>query len=133
MNSCLFLVLRLIWFVCIGLPVGWFCLNFAWLCMITVLGIPVGLWIFNRIPMIMTLQPDLEDRYRLGFEEGRIFRGEIEQLSLPLRLLWLLLIGWWASLIWINVAYVLSATVIGVPVGFWMFNRLPAIIFLTRT
>jgi uncharacterized membrane protein YccF (DUF307 family) len=133
MNSCLFLLLRLVWFIVIGLPVGWFCINVGWICMLTVIGIPLGLWIFNRIPMIMTLQPDVEDRFRLGLQENQVFRGQVDQWPLPVRLLWLVIIGWWLSLIWINIAYVLSATIVGVPLGFWMFNRLPAIIFLTRT
>ena len=81
----------------------------------------------------MTLQPDLEDRYRLELRENEVFRGWVLQWPLLLRLLWLVMIGWWLSLIWINLAYLLSATILGLPVGFWMFNRLPMIIFLTRT
>lgn len=133
MDSCLFLVLRLVWFVFIGLPVGLVCINVGWVCMITIIGIPLGLWVFNRIPMIMTLQLDPEDRYRLQLEENEVFHGGVTQWPLILRLLWLLVVGWWLSLIWINVAYLCCVTVIGLPVGFWMFNRLPAVIFLTRT
>ncbi|HNW33344.1 MAG TPA: YccF domain-containing protein [Candidatus Ozemobacteraceae bacterium] len=132
MDSCLFLILRLVWFIFIGLPVGLICINVGWLCMLTVIGIPLGLWIFNRIPMIMTLQPDLEDRYRLELAENEVFLGRAEQCPLILRLLWLILVGWWLSLIWINIAYLLTVTVIGLPFGFWMFNRLPWVIFLTR-
>ena len=132
MDSCLFLLLRALWFVFIGLPVGWFCIHVGWFFMITVIGIPIGLWIFNRVPMIMTLQPELEERYKLSLRQNQMFTGEVEQITLPVRLLWLVLIGWWFSLIWMNVAYLFSATVIGIPVGFWMFNRLPWVIFLTR-
>ncbi|NLI76809.1 MAG: YccF domain-containing protein [Candidatus Riflebacteria bacterium] len=133
MDSCLFLLLRLVWFVFIGLPVGLFCINFGWICMVTIIGIPLGLWVFNRIPLVMTLQPDLADRYRLSLQENEVFRGEPEQWPLLARILWLVLIGWWLSLIWINVAYLFSVTILGLPVGFWMFNRLPGVIFLTRT
>lgn len=133
MNSCLFLILRLAWFICIGMPVGLFCINAGWLCMITIIGIPLGLWIFNRIPMIMTLQLDPEDRYRLQLAENEVFQGRVVQWPLLLRLIWLVLIGWWLSLFWVNIAYLFSVTVIGLPVGFWMFNRLPGVIFLTRT
>jgi len=133
MDSCLFLLLRLVWFVFIGLPFGWLCLNVGWFFMVTILGIPLGLWIFNRIPMIMTLQPDIEDRYRLQLAENEVFHGSVVQQPLLLRILWLILVGWWLSLIWMNIAYLLSATIIGIPLGFWMFNRLPMVIFLTRT
>ncbi len=132
MDSCLFIVLRLIWFVFIGLPIGWVCIQIGWLFMITIIGIPIGLMIFNRIPMIMTLQPDLEDRYRLQLAENQVFQGNPVQVPLLFRLIYLILIGWWFSLIWINIGYLFSVTIIGTPIGFWMFNRLPAVIFLTR-
>jgi uncharacterized membrane protein YfcA len=35
------------------------------------------------------------------------------------------LIGWWFSLIWSVVAWLLCVSIIGLPIGAWMFNRLP--------
>lgn len=132
MDSCLFLILRVVWFVLIGLPFGWVCIQIGWVCMLTIIGIPIGLMIFHRIPTIMTLQVDLEDRYRLQLEKNQVFYGSPAQLPLVIRLLYFVLVGWWASLLWINIAYFFSVTVIGIPVGFWMFNRFPEVIFLTR-
>ncbi|MBF0548339.1 MAG: YccF domain-containing protein [Candidatus Riflebacteria bacterium] len=133
MNSCLFLILRIIWFVCIGLPVGWFCIHIGWLLMLTIIGIPFTIWIYNRIPMIMTLQMDVEDRYKLKLRENEVFQGIDEQYSMLIRIPYFILIGWWFSLLWINIAYFFSASIIGVPIGFWMFNRLPLVIFLTQS
>ena len=133
MDSCLFLILRVIWFVVIGMPAGLVCIQFGWICMLTIIGIPLGLFVFNLIPMIMTLQLDVEDRYKLALQEDDVFHGKVSQISLLIRLPYFLLVGWWFSLIWVNVAYLFSISVIGIPFGFWMFNRLPFVTFLTRS
>jgi uncharacterized membrane protein YccF (DUF307 family) len=39
------------------------------------------------------------------------------------RVLWFLLIGWWAALIWLAFAVVLMLTVIGFPVGIVMLYK----------
>ena len=46
------------------------------------------------------------------------------------RAIWFLLVGWWLSWIAIVIAYAACVTIIGIPLGFWIFNRLPAIITL---
>jgi hypothetical protein len=42
------------------------------------------------------------------------------------------LIGWWLSALWIIVAWALHASIIGMLIGFWMFNRTAAIVSLAR-
>jgi uncharacterized membrane protein YccF (DUF307 family) len=41
-------------------------------------------------------------------------------------------IGWWLSLIRAIIALVLCASVIGAPIGFVMFNQLPAVLTLQQ-
>ncbi len=41
-----------------------------------------------------------------------------------LRFLWALLIGWWASIIWFLIGYLLVALVITRDTGFWFFQRM---------
>lgn len=47
-----------------------------------------------------------------------------------IRALWYVFIGWWASALAIVVAYLAMATLIGIPLAFAIFNRLPTILTL---
>ncbi len=51
----------------------------------------------------------------------------IQEPNRPLlvRVLYFVLIGWWLTFLWINVAWALNATFVLVPVGLWMLNRVP--------
>ncbi len=51
----------------------------------------------------------------------------VPQPALPLRAIWFVLVGWWASLLWMMLAWAFSATLVLMPIGFWMFNRVPTI------
>ena len=46
------------------------------------------------------------------------------------RALYFIFIGWWFSLIWINAAWTLNASIIGLPFGLWMINRTAQILTL---
>jgi uncharacterized membrane protein YccF (DUF307 family) len=54
------------------------------------------------------------------------------QRSLVIRAVYFVFVGWWASLIWANVAVLASLTIIGLPVAIWMLNRLPYVTSLYR-
>jgi len=55
-----------------------------------------------------------------------------QQRPLWIRAIWFVLIGWWAAGIWMFVAYLISLTIIGIPVGIMMLNRLPEVFTLHR-
>jgi len=46
------------------------------------------------------------------------------------RAIWFVFIGWWLSAVSIGIAYFLCLIIIGLPLGFMIFNRLPAILTL---
>jgi len=50
--------------------------------------------------------------------------------SLLLRAVWFVFIGWWLSALAISVAYFLCLIIIGLPLGFMIFNALPWILTL---
>ncbi len=47
-----------------------------------------------------------------------------------MRAVWFVFIGWWLSALAIGVAYFLCAIIIGLPLGFMIFNALPWILTL---
>jgi uncharacterized membrane protein YccF (DUF307 family) len=56
----------------------------------------------------------------------------VPQHPFALRALYFALIGWWFSLVWSVLAWALCVSIIGLPLGVWMFNRLPEVTTLMR-
>jgi len=58
----------------------------------------------------------------------------LEQHPFLLRALYFLVIGFWFSLVWTLLAWLLSLVTLGLafPLSFWMFNRVPAVTTLAR-
>ena len=54
------------------------------------------------------------------------------QRSLAVRAVYFVLVGWWLSLLWANVASFVALTVVGLPVAIWVLNRLPYVTSLYR-
>ncbi|WP_276273427.1 YccF domain-containing protein [Haloarcula litorea] len=115
------LVVRALWFVFVGWWLTGLWLSVAWLLNVTVVGIPLGIKMINRVPYVLSLK----SRDPLVTEgEGRT------QHSLVVRAVWFLLVGWWASGLWTGVAYALTLTVVGIPLAIWMYNKLPYVVSL---
>ena len=54
------------------------------------------------------------------------------QVAWPLRGIWFVVVGWWASAIWMGLAWLIQLTIIGIPIALLMFNRTPFIASLYR-
>jgi uncharacterized membrane protein YccF (DUF307 family) len=50
--------------------------------------------------------------------------------SLPVRVLWFVCIGWWATPIVVNLAVFFFMTVVGIPVGILLINNVPRVLVL---
>ena len=128
------LLVRFVWWLFIGWWASGIAVTIAWVALITIIGIPLGIWIINRLPSILTLRPRTR-AWTLGQDEqGRAVvtdRGR-PQVAWPLRGLWFVLVGWWASGLWMGAAWLIQLTVIGIPVALLMFNRTPFIASLHR-
>src|SRR5215208_7290618 len=97
------LILRVIWFIVVGWWLTGILSVAAWALNATIIGLPLGLWIINRLPLAATLRP-ASSQYRV--EDG-VLRPGIEQYPLLLRAIYFVLIGWWLSGLWMVVAYAL--------------------------
>lgn len=124
------IVVRALYFICIGWWLGGLAIGLAWFCNATIVGLPLGLYILNRLPTIITLRPQEQEWYLNA--DGMLRQGK-EQYPFLVRAVWFLLFGWWFSGVWLAVAYVALITVIGFPLAFWMFNRVGAVTTLYRS
>ena len=118
------LLVRGLWFLLIGWWLTGLWLTVAWLLIVTIVGIPFGIAMISRTPMVLTLK-GRETDHRSGVPAG-------QPHGLLARAVWFVLIGWWASGIWTSVAYLFALTIVGLPVAIVMFHYLPFIVSLYR-
>ncbi len=128
------LLLRALWFIFVGLWLGGIVTAAASALNVTIIGLPLGLWIINRIPTVMTLRPmhrELAvDRRGDGRELIRV--TDRPQASFLVRAIWFLLVGWWLGGVCLAIAWGASATFIGIPIAIWLYNRIPTVTTLAR-
>ncbi|MFN8660813.1 MAG: hypothetical protein U0075_02910 [Thermomicrobiales bacterium] len=123
------LLLRVLWFVLIGWWLTGILTAAAWALNATIIGLPLGLWIINRLPFAATLHP--VERFYL-VENGEVVTG-VRQRPFVIRAIYFLLIGWWFSGLWMALAYALLISILGMPIAFWMYNRIGAVTTLFRS
>jgi uncharacterized membrane protein YccF (DUF307 family) len=127
-------LIRVLWFFLIGWHVTLWWVLAAWFLNITIIGLPVGLWMLNRVPLVLTLRTQRGYTVTQVNADGsaRSRYRSTPQISWLLRFLYFVLIGWWFSLIWSLLGWLLCVTIIGLPLGVLMLNRLPNVTTLMR-
>ena len=127
------LLLRFLWLVFVGWWLTGLLSVVAWLCIVSVIGIPAGAYLLNRIPAAITLRRRSKVR-TVDTYGGVTFVRETNtpQRALWLRAVWAVCIGWWLLAIWLFVAWVGCVLVLTLPIGLWMYNRAPAVATLMR-
>jgi uncharacterized membrane protein YccF (DUF307 family) len=124
-------ILRVIWFFVLGWELTGVWILIAWALNLTVIFLPVGLWMIDRVPQVLTLKAR-SGAYVTDLESGRSQFISMNQPPFLIRAIYFILIGWWASLIWAALAWVLCLTIIFLPLGIPMLNALPFITTLHR-
>lgn len=123
------LLVRFVWWLFIGSWLSGITIAIAWLSLVLIVTIPLGIWLINRLPTVLTLRPRTRV-WSLGQDAaGNVVvteRGR-PQRAWWIRGIWFLLVGWWASGVWMVIAWLLSLTIIGLPLAMLMFNRTPFI------
>jgi uncharacterized membrane protein YccF (DUF307 family) len=123
-------LVRGLWFLFLGWWLGGIVSFIAWLLILTIIGLPLGLSLINRLPGVITLRPQGQT-WRI--DERGILRQGHEQRPFFVRALYFILVGWWLSGIWLTVAYAFLVVIIGIPLSFWMYGRVGAITTLYRS
>lgn len=121
--------LRALWFVLVGWWLTLITITIAYLCLLTIIGLPAAFWLFDRVPLVLTLKPRSD--WSADEVAGTVTQGP-EQLSLVVRALYFLLVGWWLTAVWVTGAYVMCVTIVGIPVAVVMLNVLPTVATLQR-
>jgi uncharacterized membrane protein YccF (DUF307 family) len=127
------LILRFFWFVLVGWWASGLAIIVAYLSILTVIGIPLAFYIFNRIGAIQTLRPrkrTLDVQLRDGVTH--ISHVGSQQIDLWKRAVYFVLVGWWLGAAWLTVAWVISLGIITIPLSIWMMDRCGEIITLQR-
>lgn len=129
-------LVQLAWFAFVGIWLGQAWMVAAWILMVTIVGIPLGVMMLNMLPKVMALRTPGDPRVLVSVRpDGRVTTRPAEkpQVNIILRALYFLLVGWWLSALWMEAAYAICTSIIGLPVGFWMFDRVPALLSLRRS
>ncbi len=128
-------LVRGLYFIFVGSWLGAIWMLAAWFFNVTILGLPLGLAMLNRLPQIMTLRP-VRMQTVVTSRDGSTYVGQapLRQRPFLLRALYFIVIGWWFSLVWLLFAWLISGVTLGLglPVAFWMFDRVPEITTLAR-
>ena len=127
------LLVRAVWFLFIGWWLSAFAIFAAYALCLTIIGLPLGFMLFNRLPVILTLRPRTDVQmveHRGGV--AYITSATIEQHPLWARTLWFAFVGWWLGGIYLGIAWLLCVLIITLPIGLYLFNRVGAVMTLLR-
>lgn len=122
---------QLLWFIFIGSWLGLIWTAIAWGFIASVILMPIGLKMVNKIPKVLLLRDkQLISIQAVGNAVVVTDKVEKEQKPFWMRAIWFLTIGWWFSGIWMTIAYILCALVVTFPLGAKMFEKVPWIVTL---
>lgn len=127
-------LVQILWFAFVGVWLGQVWMTVAWILMVTILGIPLGVWMLNHLPKVIALrEPNTVVRITTR-ADGSVQKAvvQLRQVNIILRVLYFILMGWWLTALWLEAAYAISLTIIGLPVGLWMFDLAPTLLTLKR-
>jgi uncharacterized membrane protein YccF (DUF307 family) len=129
------LFVRAIYFLFVGWYLGGIWIFLSYLMLIPIITIPVFAKMINLLPQVMTLRPRTSNiQMRQQDNMTIIEETTAEQQPLVLRAVYLLLVGWWFSFIWVSVAWLVGVLSLGLllPLSFLMFNRAGAVATLYK-
>ena len=127
------LLVRALWFDFIGWWLTGIVDVLAYLIALTVIGLPVAFMIFNRLPSVLTLRPrTVETSEHVVGGVTYSTDESVPQRSFLGRSLYFIVVGWWFGAAWSVLAWVLCVSIVGIPLGVMMYNRLPAVMTLRR-
>ncbi len=139
------LFVRALYFFFFGWWAGLVWLNIGFALCAFIITLPIGLMMLNRLPQIMTLKAAgtstnvnvstvavQQAGGNVMVQNINVNVGGTQQVNFLIRALYFVFIGCWVGYLWANLAYACCLTIILFPVGFMMFDRLPAVLTLRK-
>jgi len=127
-------LIRAIYFVLVGWWISLIWIMIAYILGLTIIGLPFSLMMYNILPQIITLKPKFKENieeYKSKYGGWKYSTNKIE-FTFVIRAVYYILIGWWLGGFLLFLGYILCITIIGLPVGLLILNRIPAILTLKR-
>jgi hypothetical protein len=137
--------IRAVWFLLVGWWLAGLVITIAYICAVTVIGLPFAFYLFDRIPTVLTLRGRSQTYQATTSADGRttyLNAVNIPQRPMWQRAIWFICIGWWFGAIWMSVAYVFCLLAcffcwlilpLGLlPLGLMMFDRTGGVMTLMR-
>ena len=118
---------RFVYFVFIGWWLGLFVALAGIVLCATIIGLPLGTMLLNRLPSFVFMLEEGDD-----CPEGYDHRHAHQEIPFVLRVIWFFVLGWELGIFLITFGYLITLTVIGIPVGIWILNRVPIAMTLSR-
>ena len=90
----------------------------------TLIGIPGAIWVINRIPQIMTLKSSR--RLQVSNNDSGVTvigYSDREQRRWWVRAIYYVLVGWWATFVWLLLLWIAGILIITLPISFWMAGQ----------
>jgi uncharacterized membrane protein YccF (DUF307 family) len=127
------LLVRAVWFVLVGWWLAALVNVLAYLIALTIVGLPIAFMIFNRLPTVLTLRPrTVQTTHEDADGTSYITATAVPQRSFLGRTVYFIVVGWWFGAVWSVIAWLLCVSLVGLPFGVMMYNRLPAVMTLRR-
>ncbi len=128
------MLIRIIWFLLIGWWLSFFWISLAAFANLTIIGIPLGIWMMNRVPQVVTLKMDRTRFVTATDTDGNtiVTISNVAQRPFWQRALWYLLVGWWLTTLILYVAWFLCVLIVTIPLAFPMFGAAGKLLTLKR-
>ncbi len=130
------IVLRFLWFIFVGWWLGLIWLHIGFALCASVIFLPFGLLMLNRLPAILTLRSTGDAQMQVvtnAYGQTFVTYGEVPQLNILIRAIWFFPIGLILGYLTSIIGYLLCATIILLPFGILLLDRIPAIMTLRRS
>ena len=119
-------IIRVLWFFIFGWELTGIWILIAWALNATIIGLPLGLWMIDRVPQVLTLK-SRSGAWLVDRKNGASQFMPKRQPPFLIRAVYFVLVGWWFSLLWAALAWAICGTIIGLPLGVMMLHALPMV------